>query len=116
MLSAGGGSGTLPGMDVGLGHFLRSRRQYLRLRQADVASEAGISPSHYARIEAGRISLPSPEVRRGIARALGLNHLDLLVRAGELLPEEVDLSDDREDFPRRSKFTEAMRVLADLSP
>ena len=40
-------------------------------------------------IERDRIKLPNADVRRRLAKALGVSHLDLLIAAGELLPEEV---------------------------
>jgi transcriptional regulator with XRE-family HTH domain len=42
-----------------------------------------------AQIERGKIALPSGELRRRLAAALGVRHVDILVAAGELTGDEI---------------------------
>ena len=73
----------------GIGRFVRDRRHELGLRQQDVAETAGISQARVAQIEAGTVKLPGADHRRGLAKALRVSHLDLLIAAGEITPEEL---------------------------
>lgn len=61
--------------------------------QSELADRAGINRAVLAQIETGRIKLPSAEFRRAIADALSIRHVDLLLAAGELLPDEIDMSE-----------------------
>jgi len=76
-------------MAGGLGVYLRDRRTQLRLTQERVAKAAGISRSHLSQIESGKIGLPNAETRRLLAKTLSIDHLDLLIAAGELSAEEA---------------------------
>lgn len=57
--------------------------------QAAFARAIGQGSSIVNRWVTGNIKLPRPEARRRLAAALGIRHVDLLVAAGELWPEEV---------------------------
>jgi transcriptional regulator with XRE-family HTH domain len=71
------------------GDFLIERRERLGMNQTMLADAAGISKSAINAMEHGRVRLPGPERRRAIAAALKVRHVDLLVAAGELDPDEV---------------------------
>lgn len=60
------------------------------MTQVDLAAAADMSKSHISAIENGRIGLPGPEVRRQLAKALGVTHLDILIAAGEIRPDEIE--------------------------
>lgn len=76
-------------METGLGAYIRRRRETLGLSQTTLVERSGVSKSHLSQIEVGKIALPNAEIRRRLAAALGVSHVDLLVAAGELLPEEI---------------------------
>jgi transcriptional regulator with XRE-family HTH domain len=63
---------------------LKAYRERLGLTQKEAAERAGTSSEYYSQIERGRIAMPNPELRRNIARALGIRHVDYLVAVGEL--------------------------------
>ena len=78
-----------PGMEGGLGAYIRKRRIALGLTQENVADTAGIGRSHLSQIESGKIGLPNAIIRRKIADILRVRHIDLLIAAGELREDEV---------------------------
>lgn len=80
---------------TGIGQWIRERRLALGLTQTDLAKRAGLDQSTISAIEIGRTKWPSAEVRRPLARALGVTDLQLLVGAGEVDPQEagVNLAD-----------------------
>jgi transcriptional regulator with XRE-family HTH domain len=59
--------------------------------QRAFAYATGLTPQHIYAILSGKIALPRPEVRRVLARELGVTHPELLVLAGQLAPEELTL-------------------------
>lgn len=91
----------------GLGAFLRRRRAELGLTQEGVSDAAGIGRSHLSQIESGKIGLPNAGIRRKLAAALELRHVDLLIAAGELDEAEV-----REG--RQAPASELDRLTADI--
>lgn len=76
-------------VEQSLGAYVVGIRSTRQMSQAELARRANMSASHLAQIERGNIALPSADVRRRLARALGVHHLDLLVAAGELEAEEI---------------------------
>jgi transcriptional regulator with XRE-family HTH domain len=78
-----------PGMEGGLGAYIRKRRISLGLTQENVADSAGIGRSHLSQIESGKIGLPNAIIRRKLADILRVRHIDLLIAAGELREDEV---------------------------
>jgi len=70
------------------GTRLRERRLALGLRQADLAGQAGISPSYLNLIEHGRRKV-TPEVLARLAAALGLEAKVLAEGAGQALAEDL---------------------------
>lgn len=72
-----------------MGQFVRERRLALGLSQTKLAQLASVPRETVNRLEAGKVALPTSDARRRLAKALGVRHVDLLVAAGELLPEEI---------------------------
>lgn len=59
-------------------------------KQAAFARAVGLSPAYVNHLLRGKITTPSPEIRRTLAAELGLRHADLLILLGELAPGEID--------------------------
>ena len=72
-----------------LAEFLKAQREQSRLTQTDMAERAGMQRAHLSEIERGKIALPNADIRRRLAAALGVSHLDLLVAAGEITQAEL---------------------------
>src|SRR5690349_19346981 len=68
---------------------LRDRRDYLGLNQREAAAQIGIANTYLSQLETGKVGLPSGEVRRRLARFLGISHLDLLLMLGEITADEI---------------------------
>lgn len=114
-------------MSAPLGDYIKTRRAELGLGQAQVGDSAGITKSHMSQIESGKIALPNADIRRRLAKALGVSHLDLLVAAGEITRAELgtvagiveqDPNDPKlelADYLKRVRLTrgreEALRIL-----
>lgn len=69
--------------------FVEERMRLLGLNQVGLAARAGLTKADVNALLQGRVKLPGPDKRRGLAAALGVSHLELLVRAGEITEEEV---------------------------
>lgn len=81
---------SISAMSTTLGKYIRARREAMGFpTQTSFAKRAGINSAHLNQIESGKIALPSAAMRRAIAAALDVRHVDLLVAAGELASEEV---------------------------
>lgn len=76
-------------MEDGIGRLVREKRLELGLSQTALAEASGLSKGHLSTLEAGKIALPAPDIRRRLAAALGVSHLDLLVAAGEITEDEI---------------------------
>jgi transcriptional regulator with XRE-family HTH domain len=76
-------------MNDGIGPFIRARREELRLSQTAVADAVQMRKSHLSEIERGKIGLPNADVRRRLAKVLGVTQVDILIAAGELTPDEL---------------------------
>lgn len=76
-------------MEEGIGGFVRRVRADQGLSQTALAELASVSKGYLSTLEANKIGLPAPDVRRRLARALGVSHLDLLVAAGEISEDEI---------------------------
>lgn len=68
---------------------VRLRRLALGLTQRQLAELAEISQASVSDIERGQVQLPTAAVRRRLAAALRLRHIDLLIASGEITKEEV---------------------------
>lgn len=77
-------------MTCTLGAFVAKRREELGIRtQTELGRRTGLPRTTINRIETGVTQLPQPDIRRRLAQALGVSHLDLLVAAGELTEDEI---------------------------
>lgn len=72
-----------------MGEYIKERRLALSMSQEDLAESAGTSAAYLSQIERGKVALPGADLRRRLARVLGVRHIDLIVAAGELAPDEV---------------------------
>ena len=79
---------TIGTMDT-LGSTIKTLRFQKGISQTALADAVGLSRSHMGQIESGKIGLPNAEIRRRLAAALGVSHLDLLVAAGEISQAEL---------------------------
>lgn len=101
-VSTGVYTDTLKSMTDRLGTYIASRREAMGITQSQLADRAGVPRQTVNRLEQGITKLPGALVRRQLAEALGVSHLDLLVAAGELTAQEASLPDDmRSDAVRR---------------
>ena len=69
------------------------------------AAMIGTSRGTLSQIELGSIKLPNPELRRNIARMLGVTHLEILIAAGEITEAELasgptGITESNPDDPR----------------
>lgn len=75
-----------------LGDFVRQRRTDLGLTQQELAARCGIAQGNLSDIERGRTTFPTAWVRRALAQELGVSHVDLILAAGELTPDELGVT------------------------
>jgi len=73
-----------------LGDFVREKREALGLTQTELSARAKIQRTTVNRIETGTTQLPSADIRRRLATALGVSHLDILVEAQEITRDEIE--------------------------
>lgn len=85
-------------MDETLGAFIRRKRTERGWNQTQLSEHSGVDRPYLSQIESGKVGLPGAGVRRQIAQALGLRHIDLLVAAGELTGDEAGQSDDERSY------------------
>lgn len=92
-----------------MGGKIRDRREELGMTQRELGAKVGTSKEYISQIENGKPKLPNAGLRRALAEALGLQHVELLVAAGELREDEIP----KEGEPRRhivvSKLEHAAR-------
>ena len=72
-----------------MGAYLKERRLQLGMTQEEVAELVGTSGAYLSQIERGKVQITGTDLRRRLASALRLRHVDLLVAAGELAANEV---------------------------
>lgn len=83
--------------------------------QAEIARASGLSESDISGIMKGRINLPGPNKRRDLAKALGVSHLDILIAAGEILPEEIrplGVTGVTDEDPKKAALIDMIRRLS----
>jgi transcriptional regulator with XRE-family HTH domain len=69
-----------------------------------------------AQIERGKIALPNGDLRRRLASALGVRHVDILVAAGELTADEIPREGTApEPFPHDATKGQIVEQLATLN-
>lgn len=99
-----------------LARYVRERLAELGMSQTQLAERASLSKSDINGVVQGRIKLPGAEKRRELAKALGVSHLDLLIAAGEIRPEEIRAAGaegviDRPDDPLTEGLIERVRSI-----
>lgn len=104
----------------GIGPFVRRIRDDRGESQTALAERAGLTRSHMAQIESGKIAFPNADIRRRLAKALGVSHVQLLVAAGELADAEIEAAGvvgviERDDDPAARAIADAVLGLAPLS-
>jgi len=72
-----------------LAQLVQNRRKALGLTQSELAERANVSQSYVSNLERGRTQLPNVQIRRQLAQALRMSHVDLLIAAGELGAHEL---------------------------
>lgn len=98
-----------------LGRFLKRERARRKWTQVQLAERSGVPQPTISDIERGANKLPGADYRRRLADALGVSHLDLLVAAGELRPDEIpEPGILREPFPEGDVRREIVAVLEAL--
>jgi len=102
MMSIGMNSDTVVCMMRTLKDFIISRREDLGWNQTELANHSGVPRTTVNRVEKGTTKLPEADVRRKLAAALGVRHVDILIAAGELAEDEVEFPEDpRSDAVRK---------------
>lgn len=77
-------------MEETLGAFIRRKRIERGWNQTQFADASGIDRPYLSQIESGKVALPGAGVRRQLASALGLRHIDILIASGEITADEVE--------------------------
>jgi transcriptional regulator with XRE-family HTH domain len=72
-----------------LGGYIRNCREQRGLTQTELAERADVPRTTVNRIETGTTQLPAPDIRRRLARVLGVPHLDLVVSSRTTTREPV---------------------------
>lgn len=73
----------------GIGRYIKRMREGRGFTQLRLSEESRVDRAYISQIESGRVALPSADLRRRLAAALGVSHLDLLVASGEITEEEI---------------------------
>lgn len=102
-----------------LGASIREWRLGLGLQQGELAAKAEIPQAALSDIERGKTKLPNADIRRRLAKALGVSHLDILIAAGEITTDEIakaGMTGVVEEFTRSADeatalFVEAVKLL-----
>lgn len=89
-VSTGAHPATLNHMTDRLGSYIRDERERRGWTQTELAEKAGVPKQTVNRLETGTTKLPGALIRRQLADALGVQHLDLLIAAGEITVEEAN--------------------------
>lgn len=95
----------------GLSRYVIQRREELHLAQSELADKAGLPRAYVNALETGRIGLPNAERRRLLADVLRVRHIDLLIAADEVTPDEVGMA--RADFTRHPALQDRIERLDD---
>ncbi len=101
-------------MDTSLGRYVREWRERRNMTQSDLAEPVGIGRSHLSQIESGKIKFPNAGIRRRLAAAMGISHVELLIAADELTRDELGTA--APEFPPGSaqeRIVELVRQLPD---
>lgn len=101
------------GMAEGLAAYIKERRERLGLKPGELARAIDKDASYISVLEGGKIKMPFPDVRRRLAVALGVSHLDILIAAGEITPDEVEAAGVTGVKPDQAPGSEAMHQMID---
>jgi transcriptional regulator with XRE-family HTH domain len=120
-VSIGSHSGNVAGMTTikTLAKYVEDKRLALGIdSQTELARRAGVPRETVNRIERGLTQNPEADVRRRLAKALGVSHLDLLVAAGEITEDEIAKAGasgvvERDPHDRREQLIERLRAVPD---
>lgn len=88
-VSTGMYSDTLNRMTDKLGTYIKEERMKRGWTQVELAERAGVPKQTVNRLETGTTKLPGALIRRQLAEALGVRHVDMLIAAGEITADEV---------------------------
>ncbi len=80
-----------------------------------MADAVGLSRPYLSQLEAKPDALPSPAIRRNIARVLGTTNVELLIAAGQLTRDEVGPQAPPE-FPPDDPRHDILDAVRDLNP
>ena len=72
--------------NASLGPTLRQLRGFSGKTLKAVAEPSGISTAYLQKLERGEVKSPSPKVLYGLAETLGADYLELMRRAGYVVP------------------------------
>ena len=78
-----------------LGNTLRTARKLKGKSLKAVAEPAGISTAYLLKLEKGQVESPSPHILHRLAGELGIDYLDLMRKAGYMVPDENGTSGGR---------------------
>lgn len=80
--------------------------------QAVFARRVGLTPQVINQLLKGDIKVPSAQIRRTLAKAFGLRHVDILVMVGELSEDEIPVEGKpRELFAQGTAKAEVVKEL-----
>lgn len=102
-------------MNMNFGDWVKLQRETRGIKTGELARKIGKEkPSYVSQLEAGRIGLPGADIRRRLASALGVTHIDVLIAAGELLPEEVQQAGIEGVLCTDPDLEELIQIIADF--
>ena len=70
-----------------LGTTLKAVRDMLAKSLKAIAEPAGISAAYLVKLEKGEVTAPSPHILHRLAKALGVEYVELMRLAGYVVPE-----------------------------
>lgn len=79
-------NGAMTTGNASLGPTLRELREFSGKTLKAVAEPSGISTAYLQKLERGEVKSPSPKVLYGLAETLGADYLELMRRAGYVVP------------------------------
>jgi len=86
-------------MTDSLAQFIRESRDARGFSQKYLAALVGIPQPALSDIERGKVKLPNADLRRRLAAALNVRHIDMLVAAGELSRDELAIIETPDALP-----------------
>lgn len=74
--------------DNSIGVYLKEKREELGISKYRLAKDSQLSHTYISQLESGLKSNPSPEILDKLAQALGINNIDLLIKAGVISQDD----------------------------